>query len=307
MRGTTSPSRGNLHALGERIDHAERALEVLQRRRDVLLLELQDALDEYQHVQRSLSGTYEEAQQRASTTRAMEGEVALRGAARARSGVATVERGTRRVMGIDLPTFHVDPLRRTPATRGYGIIGTSGAIDETAAAYETLLERIVRAAEVEVAVRRLLHELTMAVRRVNGLQHRLLPDLREQHREMARTLEEREREAIVIRKWVKEHIFEDEDDSPAEDGSYYGLWADEDEAPRDRDVEAEDESPTQRKRRPRASAVVAGAGAGGPSLDSPHTAERWAAEYFDRSAEGTTGDDAEASARATGDDGSDRE
>ena len=50
-------------------------------------------------------------------------------------------------------------LKKTIAQRGYGVIETTPRIDEAAEAYENLVEDIIRAAEVETTMRRLIEEI----------------------------------------------------------------------------------------------------------------------------------------------------
>lgn len=206
-----NPTRGNLRDLADRIEFAQRALEVLDRRQDVLLMEFRDALDQHRFLDRSLSGTFEEAHHRATLARMREGDIALRSAARARADYPVVTRRSRNVMGITVPRLSLHWEGASEAGRGWGFVGTPATVDGTADAYETLLERVVRAAEVKVTVLTLLDALEGTVRRVNALEYKRLPELREAHHEMARRLEERERQELVMRKWVKDHIFADGD------------------------------------------------------------------------------------------------
>ena len=106
-------------------------------------------------------------------------------------------------MGVTVPEVSFTEIIHSIDERGYGIIGTSSAIDEAAGAYEELLDKIIRTAEVETAVKRLLMEIERIKRRVNALEFRVIPDLKEAEAFIMFRLEEMERENIFRLKKIK--------------------------------------------------------------------------------------------------------
>jgi V/A-type H+-transporting ATPase subunit D len=101
-------------------------------------------------------------------------------------------------------------VRKRIDERGYGLLGSSSRIDETADAYEELIETVVLAAEVETAMRKMLEEIEKTKRRVNALEFKLLPDLRENQEYIEQKLEEQEREEIFRLKKIKAKKEEEE-------------------------------------------------------------------------------------------------
>ena len=87
--------------------------------------------------------------------------------------------------------------------RGYGIIGTSAAIDEAAEAYETLVDKVVLAAEVETSLIRLVEDIESTKRRVNALEFKVIPDIKETIKFISFALEEMDRDNIVRLKKLK--------------------------------------------------------------------------------------------------------
>ena len=87
--------------------------------------------------------------------------------------------------------------------RGYGIISTSGRIDETAERFEAELDLLIELAETETAMRRLGSEIQMNRRRVNALEQILIPELKNQAKYIKNAIEEREREDLFRLKKVK--------------------------------------------------------------------------------------------------------
>jgi V/A-type H+-transporting ATPase subunit D len=109
----------------------------------------------------------------------------------------------RNIMGVRVPKIEADQVRRSLPERGYGLIGTSAVIDEAVDAYEALVEQIIKAAEYETAIKRLLEETEKTKRRVNALEFKVLPELAEVRDFIRLRLEEMEREGLFVMKRIK--------------------------------------------------------------------------------------------------------
>ena len=212
MTDKRAPTRKNLMELEEKVEFYQSGKETLEKKRDALVFELMDLIDEVRDLQDELGGQYEDAQEKLTMTRSMEGDIALKGAAAAQKEHFDFFVETGNIMGVVIPTFEYKSASREIDERGYGVVGTTARIDETAEAYEDLVNLIVKQAEVETAVRQLLEEIEETSRRVNALQERLIPDLKEQRDEIEQSLMEQEREEIFRMKKVKEMNEEDDTD-----------------------------------------------------------------------------------------------
>ena len=62
-----------------------------------------------------------------------------------------------------------------PYKNGIGLIGGSAYIDEAADAYSDLIQNIVKAAEMEATLKKLLAEIESTKRRVNALEFKVIP------------------------------------------------------------------------------------------------------------------------------------
>jgi V/A-type H+-transporting ATPase subunit D len=87
-----------------------------------------------------------------------------------------------------------DPIRRSPAARGYAPGASGPAAVATAGAFEHLTELLLDATSRELRIRRLAHALAETSRRVNLLERRVAPSLSDDMARIDSTLEERERE-----------------------------------------------------------------------------------------------------------------
>ena len=77
--------------------------------------------------------------------------------------------------------------------RGYAVAGTSIYIDEVAEQFEVEVEGIIRLAESELRLRRLVKEIKRTSRRLNALEYLLIPRLKRECNQIQMALDERER------------------------------------------------------------------------------------------------------------------
>ncbi|MDZ7849609.1 MAG: V-type ATP synthase subunit D [Halodesulfurarchaeum sp.] len=203
MATDVTPTRKNLMQIEDRIELSERGHDTLEQKRDGLIMEFMDILDQAQDVRRDMESQYEGAQRQINLARAMEGDVAVRGAAAAIKEHPEITVESKNIMGVVVPQIESTKVRKDLDERGYGILGTSARIDETAETFEELLETIVLAAEVETAMKKMLTEIETTKRRVNALEFTLLPDLYESQDYIESKLEEQEREEIFRMKKIK--------------------------------------------------------------------------------------------------------
>ncbi|WP_159898902.1 V-type ATP synthase subunit D [Salinirussus salinus] len=215
MSNDVKPTRKNLMAIEERIELSERGHDTLEKKRDGLIMEFMDILDQAQDVRSDLEATYEDAQHAIDMARAMDGDVAVRGAAAALKEHPELTTQSKNIMGVVVPEIESSKVRKTLDERGYGVMGTSARIDEAAEAYEELLEQIILAAEVETAMKKMLEEIETTKRRVNALEFKLLPELRENQEYIEQKLEEQEREEIFRMKKIKAKKEEEEKEEAA--------------------------------------------------------------------------------------------
>jgi H(+)-transporting ATP synthase, vacuolar type, subunit D len=220
MAEDVKPTRKNLMAIDDRIQLSERGHDTLEQKRDGLIMEFMDILDQAQDVRSDLNTNYETAQQKLNMARAMEGDVAVRGAAAALEEHPEITTRSKNIMGVVVPQIESSRVKKSLDQRGYGLLGSSARIDEAADAYEELIETIILAAEVETAMKKMLEEIETTKRRVNALEFKLLPDLYENKEYIEQKLEEQEREEIFRLKKIKnKKEAEEEEEDEEEDES----------------------------------------------------------------------------------------
>jgi len=94
-------------------------------------------------------------------------------------------------------------VKKSLIDRGYGMLGTTSIIDETASAYEDLVEAVIESAEIETTMKKLLDEIESTKRRVNALEFKVIPELTEARDFIKMRLDEMEREELFRLKKIK--------------------------------------------------------------------------------------------------------
>jgi V/A-type H+-transporting ATPase subunit D len=182
------------------LDRRRRAVFVAQGR-DLLKDKRTALVREFRHHQTELLDGLEQlrnlavqARQRLDLATAVCGPEALAsGALAAATGIGADLR-SRTVAGVHVFDLRHDPVRRTSGTRGWAPSLVSAHLDTVALAYEEQLEWLLDLCAVELSVRRLATEIARTTKQVNALDNIVLPQLHDEARRIALTLDERERE-----------------------------------------------------------------------------------------------------------------
>jgi V/A-type H+-transporting ATPase subunit D len=198
-----APTKSNYLDLSRRLAFAEEGYDLLEQKRQILIFELMSRLGRARDAERRA----EEAMARAHAAQA---EAALAVGAdaldRAALGVSVAheaEIDEQTLMGIRLPEVGVTSEEPGPQ---FGVVGTGAATDAAMRRFAEALQVLGELAELENAVLRLARELRKTQRRVNALSKVFIPNYSDTIDYIVASLEERERESLVIMKMVKERL-----------------------------------------------------------------------------------------------------
>jgi len=188
------PTRSELIKLKRRIKQTQNGYNLLKLKRDGLFYEFRILLSEMIEAKEALVTTFVEAKQAINLASSIEGGLAVKSAAIAIAQKPEVEVSRYNIMGVVVPKVEGRYLSQTLEERGLGLIGGSPYLDEAADAYGELIESIVKAAEMESTLKRLLVEIEATKRRVNALEFKVIPEMEEAQTFIQLRLEEMERE-----------------------------------------------------------------------------------------------------------------
>jgi V/A-type H+-transporting ATPase subunit D len=197
------PTRSELINLKKKIKLSERGYNILKMKRDGLILEFFKVLEEAKETRGELLEKYEKAFEMIALANTVEGAIGVKAAAIAVKESPTLDLKKKNIMGVVVPEIESQAVKKTLAERGYGVLGTTSVIDETASAFEELVDAIIHAAEMETTMKRLLEEIESTKRRVNALEFKVIPELKEAGDFIKMRLDEMERDELVRLKKIK--------------------------------------------------------------------------------------------------------
>jgi|TARA_Y100000310_G_scaffold318480_1_gene372615 V/A-type H+-transporting ATPase subunit D len=199
------PTRSELIKLKNRIKLAKSGHSLLKKKRDGLILEFFEILKKTKTLREELVNEYRIALDKMNIARTIEGDLKVKSIAMAIKEIPDITLTTKNIMGVKVPKIESLEIKKAFMERGYGVYNSS-AIDEAAAAYEKVVEKILLAAEVETSMRKLLNEIEKTKRRVNALEFVVMPRLEYIQYFITLRLEELERENIFRMKRIKAKV-----------------------------------------------------------------------------------------------------
>ena len=204
MSQDVKPTRSEELRLKDRIELAENGHEILEKKRDGLIHEFMEVIDDAKEVNKELADMYSQARLKLMLAKIYDGEDTIKANAVAEQNDPDLETEAQNIMGVVVPEIESGSVRRGVLDREYGISSTSSRVDSTADKYEELLEKIVDAAETQTKILKLLNEIEKTKRRVNALEHKIIPEMQKGLDTVSQVLEERAREETFRMKKIKE-------------------------------------------------------------------------------------------------------
>ncbi len=198
-----TPTRSVLLDLKRRIKLSQNGHKIMKMKRDGLIIEFFEVMEKAKEMRGSVVSDYQAAMEKIAIATAVEGEIAVKSAAYAIKSEPQVEVGSKSIMGMTVPKVEAKIARGNILSKGYGVISTSAYIEEASEAFEKLLVTLVRAAEIETTMKKLLDEIEKTKRRVNALEFKVIPELLEDKRFVEFRLEEMSREETIRLKYLK--------------------------------------------------------------------------------------------------------
>ncbi|MFC1754737.1 V-type ATP synthase subunit D [Thermoproteota archaeon] len=197
------PTRSELIKLKKKIKLAKSGYNLLKKKRDGLILDFFEILKKAKTLRQELTEEYKVAVEKINMARAIEGDLALKSLAMAVSQKPEIDVKTKNIMGVVVPKIEAVGLQKTMTERGYGVYASSSLIDDSASAFEKVVEKVILAAEIETSMKKLLNEIEKTKRRVNALEFAVIPQMEEVAAFIRLRLEEMEREGIFRLKRIK--------------------------------------------------------------------------------------------------------
>jgi len=194
------PSKMNLIRFKRTLVFLRKAHDLLEDKRDILLLEVSRRAGEAAKVREELNRSLKEAYELLESTTVVMGTKELETAGKIPRISFDLTSSKRKVMGVTTVSFQLANIKRTI---GYDISRPTVLLDDTSERFFQALPLIIRVAELESTLFRLVEEVKKTQQRINALEQSLIPRYAATVSLITSVLEERDREEFVRVKKVK--------------------------------------------------------------------------------------------------------
>ena len=170
-----NPTRMELLSLKNRTKLAVKGHGLLKEKRDALIKEFFDILDRVKGVREAAERSLKEANEALLEAQIAMGDLAVRKASLSVKESIDVDIKSRSVMGVSVPVTNVKMEERSIIDRGYSFSDTTIQLDEAAKKFEESIKFLIELGEVEKTIFLLAEEIEATKRRVNALEHIMIP------------------------------------------------------------------------------------------------------------------------------------
>lgn len=198
-----NPNRMELMKLRRRRHVAQRGHKLLKDKLDELMKEFLARIGASRQLRREVERELLAAYGVFAIARGEAGRAALATALASGTPADLIEPSERNVMSVRVPEFKVAEL---PRPGGYSLVTTPFVLDTALDSLAEVAPRLIELAQRERAIELLAAEIERTRRRVNALEHVLLPQLEEAIRGIGMKLEEAERSNLTRLMKVKAMI-----------------------------------------------------------------------------------------------------
>ncbi|MDZ7722175.1 MAG: V-type ATP synthase subunit D [candidate division KSB1 bacterium] len=203
MYNNYTPTRTTLLQLKQDLSFANLGYDLLDQKRNILVMELLDLVDQtvdYQNlVDEALQAAYNSLEEAVLKM----GKMKVFCLSSAVHIDADIDISTRNIMGVSLPVVETHFEERSPY---FSTLDTHFYIDSSIEHFKKALNIMGRFSELKISVMRLAAEVKKTIRKVNALEKIAIPEYREAIQYIENRLEENERDAVILLKKIKERL-----------------------------------------------------------------------------------------------------
>lgn len=204
-----NPTRMELTKLKKKLVVAVRGHKLLKDKRDELMRQFLDLVRENKALRERVEEGIASANKNFVLARAGMSQEVLDVALLAPKQEVYLEKSTKNVMSVDIPVFEYHT--KTPDANdiySYGFAFTSSDLDDSVKALADIFPDMLRLAECEKSCQLMAAEIEKTRRRVNALEHVMIPELRENIKYIIMKLDENERSTQIRLMKVKDMMLE---------------------------------------------------------------------------------------------------
>lgn len=199
-----------LTRLKKKLVTAVRGHKLLKDKRDELMRQFLDKVRENKALREEVETALVSANQNFMLARAGMPDEMLNTALLAPKQELTISAGTQNVMSVEIPDF--DFKTRTPDQNdmySYGFAFTTGDLDDAILSLSEVFPKMLKLAEVEKSCQLMAAEIEKTRRRVNALEHVMIPELQTNIKYITMKLDENERSTQIRLMKVKDMMLKE--------------------------------------------------------------------------------------------------
>lgn len=200
MARQVAPTKSNLLQLQRELSFAQEGYTLLDRKREVLIMEMMQIMHTIRNLQRRLAKALNTGYNQFRNAYIDLGSEAIERANYAALDTLEISVSERSVMGVPVPEVHAQHI---PAPIRTGPMESSPFFDTAIDTFADAIQLLLEYAQANLTLTRLAHEIQKTQRRVNALEHLFIPDTTDAVARIKDTLEESEREDFFRRKIIK--------------------------------------------------------------------------------------------------------
>lgn len=204
------PTRMELNRIKAKLLIARKGHKLLKNKRDELMRQFLAMAKENMALRRKVEAGIKGANLNFVIAKAGMDEQSLNGALMVAKQRVKLEADQENIMSVNIPRFQAETETADKADIfPYGFAFTSGDLDSAVESLQSVTEDMIELAEKEKACQLMAAEIEKTRRRVNALEHVIIPEAQEHIRQISMKLEETARDNTIRLIKVKDMVLED--------------------------------------------------------------------------------------------------
>ena len=200
MDPNTFPTKGNLILAKNSLSLARMGYDLMDKKRNILIREMMDLIDQAKDIQSQLDVTFREAYAALQIANMESGISYIQSISYTVPEEESIRIKTRSIMGVEIPLVESDPSGQNPT---YAFYTTKESLDKARIAFEKVKALTIRLSMVENSAYRLAVAIKKTQKRANALKNITIPHYVQLSKDISDALEEKEREEFTRLKVIK--------------------------------------------------------------------------------------------------------
>ena len=196
VRLNVKPTRMELNNLKERLKTAKRGHKLLKDKRDELMRRFISLIRENNQLRREVESSLIGNLKSFTIAKSLENSLVVKELFSVPLKEVELFVEKENIMSVTVPRMHIN-INSQNGKSEYSYLSSNSEMDEVFATMNSLIDKLLRLAEVEKTCQLMADEIEKTRRRVNGLEYSIIPNLAETIHYIELKLEEAERANLV--------------------------------------------------------------------------------------------------------------